>query len=181
MIDAINFNEDALNELPVALKTQFNKDYQQLSDNNEKLKTTHEQIVKAKEQRDKLNESISSLNAQIKDLDGITKELAALDELRTKLSSELATNSDRLSEYNSTITVIKNAMGSLSNKPDIVEIIESTNGVSFEKLNMTSFADIQKWFDMMEKSLRQGIEIYTEAYSILLEKVGYATNQMSKE
>lgn len=179
LLDTINNNTDALDELPVALKTQFNEDYQQLSENNEKLKGTHEQLVETRGQKEMLTESISSLKAQINDLDSISKEVKALDELKGKLSSELEEKSNRLSDYKNTITVIKNAMGSLSSKPDIVELIESSTGVSFEKLKMNSFVDLQKWFDMMESSLKQGIEIYTRAYSIILEIVENTTHKIN--
>lgn len=181
LVDTIKNNESALDVLSESLRTQFDEDHQLLCEKSEELKETHEIIQKYNKQREELSETISSLNVQIKDLDDITKELKALDGLRVKLNSELEENSNRLSEYNNTITVIKNAMGSLSNKPDIVELIESSRGVSFEKLNMNSFADLQKWFDMMESSLRQGIELYTKAYSIILEKVENTTHKINDE
>ncbi len=163
----------------------------------EELQNTETELIKKKQNKqtgiDTLTSSIESLTGDIETLSKTIIEKSAvqnhnkeekirLEEEDERLSQELSDyltwkNSfireqqkrlGQMTEAQNELTAIHNAWSTVSQRPDLPDLLKETGAFDAFNSTVSSFDDIKTWFDKMQIGLQTCIDAYAENYNTVL-------------
>jgi len=178
LLGTIEGHRNVFDTLPGVSYKRFTQYEQGLQEKKDSLADIREKIDAANAKKQEYEAAKATLDKEVQRLQAVAdkqaaleKDIAAFEELRNKLASETEGESEQIMEYQSSLTAIKNAWNTISGSSDLESILSAYDGFRSIDANIKSFQELSSWFEKMGQALQLGINLYSQAYKVLLDTI----------
>jgi chromosome segregation ATPase len=181
--ETIESHRTMFGRLPTAIEGMFQSDCQIISEEETQLAAIQKQLEAEAEKQKEAEKKKGEVEAKSRILDGeieqlrkafesigmIEADIKAKEVFRDELVSKIETNKAAIAEYQNSLTAAKNAWFALTSQQNYKDILNASGKKEQIVPEVSSFEELQEWFNKFGVSLQDGIAAYTEAYKRLLD------------
>lgn len=178
--------KNELESLPNVSVEEIEKENHRLENEIERRRSNQARLEQATSDADSAAKEAAKLETEMeekriekenaeKEKQKLEKERSDYEAWKNTFEKDIKTIREQASEASAAYTVIQNAWNSLQTDTLLPEIIASTGDYSSFKSNISSFEDLQRWFESSGCEIKKTIEIYHNMYTAVLSVYNTAT------